>query len=597
MHRVPSYATAAAFAVVLIMAVPASAQVITDAEGDVRMALYDNELPSAHDWTAVDLRALTINEDGENFQWTVQVTALASDQGGGNCPDSGDLRSYFQYGAATYNIQQGLTVQCEPYGWLWETFGWDFNRRFIAELDVERSGSGDAVTVTVPKHLILDDGGTPPIAGRQFTDVRMRSYSMASFGGPDPEDPFNFQGRESLVVADNMPDLGTPSGTYLIQTGGMERSGPMRVWSEDPYRSSNGGDAVYVYEVSLANEASSTKTFNVSLQNVPDVWKRTAPTTITVGGGETATFQVAVETPFGHQHGGSDVFQVRAFDPESPTTWAMADLGVHYLAVPQPAGHHPAMYLYSEPLQDDAVWVTVLFGGDGLFSMNTIQEGSSGGKPLQGFYNGADGSTVAWISCLQDGLRMGLDFDMEGKGSFRANIESVRLYPGATVTGRLIHLGAGPPMQFCAPPFYGDRVVTEVATLAPVTLGDWQGAASIATEVVPVVDRMPYEAGATLVLEVWVEHTAVNGAGPSTASMVPGGELLLPLNEYYDERPAGLIGGGEEAPEVTEELVVALEQHDAGPGPDEGTATPAPLALALLGLLAAVGITARTRRP
>lgn len=562
----------------LLSATASGVLILEDPAGDVTMASYDVVLDAPYDWAAVDMVAIEIDETEESFLWTVEIAGVPTDAAG-NCPDSGDLRSFFRYGNLEYNVQQGRDVTCAPYALLWETLGSDFNRRLIGPLDVEAADT--RITATIPRELIVDDSGAPPIAGREFTNIRARSFSMASLGGPDISDPFSPEEGDLLVVNDNVPDTAVDDdagGTYRILSGGSRSEGDIRMWSDHPFRASNGGSGVHAFALNVENMGAPTDVM-VLLIGTPESWRVSPPAALTLGTGERATLTVAVETPSGHQHGGTDRFVARA--DTAAGHWAEADLGIHYLDVPQPAGHHPTLFLHPQPWEQANPFVTNFVGGDGDLWMDTLSEPREGAGPVQGFQDFIGEPRVSWPICLSGDLRLGLDFDLGREGAFIGSFTATKPYLGATLGGTLYQIKPGPAYAFCHPFFMEQREFVELATLAPVDLGDVQGSFGIDTPVTALVDDLPLEPGSTLMLELWVEHGLVSTPGGSGITLDPGASLDLPLLEYITDAPIGLIGGDAVVDDVDPDV---FEPADV----DEVEDSPAGLLLIPLAGLAAI---------
>lgn len=549
--------------VVLLFLPLAMGQIVTDPAGDVIMGSYGNNIPSPYPWQAVDMTAISVEEDEDFLYWTVSIAGEATNAGA-SCPDTGDLRTFFRYGEARYHVQQGLDLNCNPYAMLWETFNGDFSRRFLAQLDVNVEGAD--ITATIPKELILDEGGAPPMEGRSITHVRGRSFNMASLGGPDINDPS--QEGDMLVVNDNIPDNEADAGSYQWQTGGIRYEGETRLFSDRPFRASNGGDGVYVYDFVLQDNGQGGE-YILSYNNRPEGWRIAGPTSLTVAPGESLAFSVAAEVPFRHIHGGQDLWTLRV---DGVAGWAEIDTGISYLAVPQPAGHHPELYFYPSGGQG------FLFFGDGGIIMNTTAPDSTQFSEGQQ-QDGPQGSVMEWHVCLDEDLKLGLNFtEEEGQfsGVFQNNFPTT-----GTFTGALYHVGAGIPLQGCHPQFFGSRTMTELATFSEETLDLAGGDTPVASAITPVVDVVPYEPGSTLYV-----HFQVAQSTPTTAqmgAMVIGGAMMeLPLAEYREGTIVGAIG---EAP--AEENIEDFE-------PEAPVVEEAPVALPFIGL-AAIALLARRR--
>lgn len=591
--RVPLTALLAVLALLAIAAADAApVRVIEDPVGDVHIGSYGNYADVPAGYAAADFVAIDVEETDDAFLWTVQVAGEPSESN--SCIDQGDLRIWFRYGTIEYNIQQGQaafgSTSCQGYAALFETYGRDFARTLIGPLN--QTIEGTRFTVEVPRDWLVDETGAPPVAGREFRDIRGRSVSHYSFGGPDPTDPFSQEQGDLLVINDNIPDTAGESdegGAFRITTGGMRHEGDLRVWSEYPFRASNGGNGVFAYDVIMENVGDTTKTVTLALGDTPTDWRSSAPQTMALGPGGRMTHTVAVETPFGHRHGGTDAFLVRIVSESGD--WAEADLGIHYLETPQPAGHHPTLFIHPQLWegQRQNPFVTAFAGGDGDIWMHATSEPPGDVAAVQGFHGFPSDDTVLWPVCLTTDLKLGLDFDMASLGAFSGRFTATKPYTGATLEGMLYHVSPGPTMQFCYEDFLVDRTLTELARIEPVDVGDITGEASVEADVTPLVDEVPFEPGATLMLYVWLEHESVSTPGGSGIRLEPGAALDLPLLEYVTDAPVGLIGGPEAVSDVSEVDDTIFEET----GPDVSEDAPTAALVMLIGALAGVAVARR----
>ncbi len=532
--------------VLAVLLVPlASAQwLLEDPAGDVEASSYNNSSGAPGNWQAVDLLALGIVEEPEDLLFTVDIEGLP-DCEGGQCINAGDLRTYFQYGELGYYVQQGVDALGNAYGQLHSVTPGGVDGPAIATnlgatLDIQDS----SVTAKVPRDLIVDEAGTPPIKDRSITHILTRSYSQFSFGGPDVT---NSGSDDMLVIRDQM-GFDAPAN-FTFQFGGSTFQGTLQALSPAPFRASNGGAATYRYDINLLHTGDAETTLDIKVEGLPQGWSFQRPNgTLTVGPATQKDFAVLIHTPSGHQHGGSDVFHIAITDAGDKANWARVELGVHYLSVPQPAGHHPTLWLHS--LSDGTIaTATALFGNDGgRIWMNTLEEDPGDEQvPIVGQegVGGFQAQTTRWSICMIPNLRLGLDMDLSQTGRLEVPIGGTAPHTGVQLTGRLLHIAGPEPLDFCDPSLYNRRDQAEIARFdggaTQDILNNVQSFTLTATPL-PAGDYIPYEPGAQLVLEL--EATFTGGdPGPGGLAIHPGGRLDLPLLEYYDASPPGLIGG------------------------------------------------------
>lgn len=536
---------------VLLLPMASAQWLLEDPSGDVEVSSYNNSAGAPGNWQAVDLLAVGIIEEPEDLLFTVDIEGFP-DCEGGQCANAGDLRTYFQYGELAYYVQQGVDPLGNAYGQLHSVQPGGVDGPAIAtNLGAVKDIEASTVTARVPRELIVDEAGTPPAKDRTLTHIITRSYSQFSLGGPD----FTNSGSDDMLVTRDQMGFDAPAN-FTFQFGGSTSSGTLYGMSPAPFRASNGGEATYRYAVELHNTGNTSTAVTMNIQGLPSGWTFARPNgTLTIEPGAQTLFNILIHTPSGHQHGGSDVFHLFVEDQSDDANWARIELGVHYLSVPQPAGHHPTLWLHT--LTDGTVaTAAAAFGGDdGRIWMNTL-ENDPGDEQIpvvgQEGPGGFLGQTTRWSICMIPNLRLGLDMDLERTGSLAVTLGATAPHIGVQVTGRLLHIGGPEPLDFCDPGFYNGRVQALIATLdgsgaKDVTSG--QQSFDLTLTPLPAGDYIPFEEGAQLVLEL--EATFTGGdPGPGGLSLYPGGRMDLPLLEYYDARPAGLIGGEEEIVEV-----------------------------------------------
>ncbi len=517
-------------------------------------------------WSAVDLVKLTINEDPEAFYWTLQVAGY--DDAPGAELRNGDTRTIFQLGEKRYAIQMGRDLSGHFYGWLAEVGANDFELTRLAILNVEGDPEAGQIHVAIPRGLLRDEAGAPPAGGRSITELYTVAYSQFSLGGPDPEDPFNCC-ADAFVTTDRMPDAGT--WTAPIRLGGTDARGGLSLQSDAPYRATNGGQTFLKFEVEATSDAPRNAT--VALRGVPDAWSVTTPDSVTLPAGEAVKVPVLVTTPARHQHGGTQNFTLAI---ESDDAWATIDLGIHYLEVPQPAGHHDTLYFHVRhtPSGLEALLDPLGYSG-GQAHMVGVPDTDPEARPVDSTVSEFGGHASQWHICLSPSLLLGLDFDLNGTGRLQASFEAQRPYGVANVTGQLLHFSGGEVLPCDARKYRADnRTETLLAEMAapPQELGR----IDIDAPVTPLVDRVPYQKGAALMLVLRLDYANPDSQGPGPAHLLPGGSLKLPLFEYSDA-PAMVLTPPEPQPAAS------------APAPQEDEQAPATGMLVLM-VLAGVAL-------
>jgi hypothetical protein len=556
---------------------------LQDPSGDVEGVLAGSApLPAAGTWTALDLLALNLTEDPAGFTFEVQLEDIGEDEAR---TDYGNTQVRLTYGECTFYVNQYRSSDNGAYfGNLILIQG--ETTSFVRGLRAERDLATERIWTTVARLDLACDGQVPG-RGETFTAVRLLTFSGA----------VGVLGSGVLMVGDAMPDEGE-GATYEVRFGGGVAQGA-RLEAATAYQSSNGEAATYQFDLSASHDATADTRFRVFAENVPLGWNVTLPGEfVDLPASRPMLFPIYVETVFRHQHGHAESFQLHMQEVEGDRH-ATVDLGVHFLAVPQPAGHHSRLYVHSNDWSGTAGIVNAPLGGTGGYlTMNTLEEDPSdtrkpaiGRSEVVALNSGIGPASVGvsrfyWSVCLDPGLRLGLDFDLARQGTLQVPISSTRPLPGAHLTGRLLHLGPGDAPQYCSPFEYGDRETTVLAELdfgAQEIAPDGQATYSTAFQPLPASDYLVAQEGSLMVLELTLTATGMPVGGTGGANLDPGAWLDLPLNEYLGALPIEMPAEG--APTVPGFVPAAPASKDAS----------APAALAALAALAA-GAFARRRK-
>lgn len=589
-----------ALVVLALIGVPTLAQdtqetmaLLSDDAGDVEVKLYDNAAAAPGSWGAVDLRSLAMTEDRDFIHVTVGIDAWP-DCTGGTCVNAGDLRTHLEYNGAEYVVQQGVNLQGFTYAILNLQNGNSFQLTRMGFMDSERDEAAVTITAHIPRELLLDGSGAPPRKDASFTDIYTYSYSQFSLGGFNPDDPTG-PPTDMLTTEDNM-GFDAPA-TFLLALGGSDASGPVELDSPAPYRASNGGQATYQFALEAIFRGDGEPLFELEFEGVPDAWNVERPNgLLRLPTNTPAEFSILVETPFGHQHGGSESFVLRIRSIDNPDLWAETELGIHHLSIPQPSGHHPTMYFHSRATAAPFDVVSPVLGGtSGSLYANTLQEDEGDqGVDTQGWTSLPGQDRFRFAACLEPELLMGVDVNMTLEGLFAATFSSTVPLNDVVLQGRVLHLAPGAPINNCVHSIYQGREETIISTFGPSAPQSVGGSTTFELPVLPDAggEYIPYASGALLVVEFEISPETIPGDtgpnGPLTLKMSPGGSITLPLDEYKDARPAGLVGLGAEAP-----APAATPEADAFDQEPESKGSPAGFALVPVALLA---LLARRRR-
>lgn len=540
MHWLPVYVSA------LLLTVPALAAqttgtelppLVTDAKGDVTMTPLGGPTQPASGFDAVDLLALWLHETPDDLL----VKAALAKMDGQPGPSQASVQAFFVFDGVEYRV--GMYRSSDNEAWFGSLGARKVGEPFFratAPLAARYDVAAGQVWTSIDRDLLPGGSGRAMARDDVLTGVYAKAMVTLGYAATFNDPTIPVQGA-LLDVADRVPDVDGASLT--LQFGGAQGVGGLSLTAANPFRASNGADGTYVFDVEAANRADAPRTLRLEAQHVPSGWNVSLPgTSLRLEAGAAASFQVAVQTPFFHDHGTSQTFHLRMVDPQDADAWAQVELGIHYLAVPQPAGHHDTLFLHSHPWSGSAAVVNPFLGGtSGVLTFNTLEQDPEDAKvPLTAYSSiGSTNDFYGWAGCLDPGLAMGLDFDTSRTGVLRLPVFATKLVPDAVLTGRLLIVRGG-NMQYCFPSEYRTLDVEEVATLeasVPRQVGP-NGMEILESVVRAKADVVAFEPGAALVLELSLRGSGPGIGGAGGPELRPGGFLRLPLEEYTDAAPS-----------------------------------------------------------
>lgn len=515
----------------LLFIVPATAQttVLEEASDDATATVGGLDVP--YDASAFDLAALLIEEQPQDFGFTLRVADLQRDAE--TDLDSGFYMVDFQHADAGYRIQFGRFVLGGQVSYTAELMVFDSGRQGyvpVERLAVDARPEANTLGVTVPRELLVDGNGTAPTLGREFSFFK--AFSRSSVLG--------LNGAPGVTVSDAMPDTGFSQVPYAIQQG-LRQSGHAALWSDDPVRASNGEQGTFVYYVQAENLDEQQDRFDLSVANVPNGWDVTLPaSTIRIDGNSTQPFPVVVTTPFAHQHGAFESFVLKMTSHRDAQSVGQLQMGIRYLEVPQPAGHHDRLWIHARtdgnqqgldllsPTQSRVVGYMNAAEDDGVGQAMDI-------PPTQTFSSIAT-SQFEWIVWLEPGLQLGLDFDLSRTGLAELEFTSDLPYSDVVLSGQLMHYEGVERTSFG----FSSGAETLLGDLAPTTPVTVNGPTRIETifTAKPDADFIEYTDRGALALHLRLESSS---QGPILVTddvimprLLTGGTLTLPLFEYRD---------------------------------------------------------------
>ncbi len=529
-------AVALLMAGLLAAALPAGAQdatapLLTDPEGDATLIVQGTPAGSANAvYPAVDVVGLSLAELPDAFVWTLTVNDLR----GGNEETGADGASYdvyFTHNGREFDLTVSLTLPAvsgvplanlaardSPDG-QWSGVWFSFE-------DTTTDLAADTLTVTLPRETLADLDGAVPFPGR--TLERMHVVSSSGLSGSSVNVFVSTPMPYSVV--DQMPNAEAEWATYAVQVGVLQ-AGNARLGSLQPFRASNGEATTFVYQVDASNIGEENATYQLNVVGTTKAQVVLPVDLLTIPGGGSVQVPVLATVPFAHDHGGIDQFLLEMRDVDDPTSIGRLQMGIRYLAVPQPAGHHDTVFLHLPPASSGAQGV---LGFDEGF-LNTMEtDDREGPGPWHARGLGFSGTTYSsyWSLGLSPGLEMGLDFDLGRVGQAVVPVASTLPLMGATLQGYLYVTDSGG--------FFGDHVQVASFTSAPVDIPP-NGMHSYQVELVPEedADLIPFAPGQNLYLDLELTYTLAPsplvGFADETPALARGGLLRLPLNEYHDD--------------------------------------------------------------
>lgn len=403
----------------------------------------------------------------------------------------------------------------------------------LAELNVTVNAQASTMAVTFPATLIKGQTGLPARNGSTLENISASSRQLtanslgtilAGAGTPPTQG----------LIADRMPDTG--SVTYAIQTI-IAATSQLIVDSPDPIRATNGGPGTFVYPIRATNIGSTSIEVGFTIENLPTSWQVSfVDDVLQVPPGETRTTSAVVQPPFGHAHGTTTNLTVQARSTADTQVGNNVILQLYYSDPPQPAGHHPQLFIHSFDNQDvaysTAIEPTTGFTNRDLF-MNANSEDPRNSGQLVNAESG-EGTDHYWRISMSPALGMGLDFEKSGIGKLQGQLTSSNTMeiPGVKLSAVLLLAVADQEIPLASG-----------TNDAPLTIGETPVEFEVQLPVKPESDYIPYTPGSNLILEIHAEFQEPGAEiGVTTLNLQPGARLQLPLLEYQDLIPLPQLG-------------------------------------------------------
>lgn len=516
-----------------LLAVPAQAQdpgapLLTDLTGDVRTEVQGQPGPATTLYPAADLVSLALTEEASAFVIQLGVDDLrpASEDTGveGTRYDIDFTHNGRDFQLAIFRTLPSLS---------------DFTFATLAMRDLPQDEwsviwsddtalvvdfVADLFTVTLPRDVLADADGAAPFPGRSLDGIQVHAASglsegTISIGAAQTDFPYD--------LLDDMPNAGKEPATYAIQLGTVQ-TGNARLSSDTPFRASNGEATTYVFEVVAENLGEDEDVFDLVAVDVPDHLTVVLPVPlVSLEGEDAVTVPVLVTVPFGHDHGSASSFILELRSSTDPGSVGRLQMGVRFLAVPQPAGHHDTLWLHPPAGAQSPTSVLQFTPA----RMNTLEDDpAAGDQPYMatGLSFNVGEYYYDWDYWLAPALEMGLDVDVFREGSFSIPIATTAPLMQSRIEGALWVVGNE------------DEGSILIATFESETMDMAQQATTIFTGTLRPAqdgDEVPFQPGQNLYLSVQMTTAGpvpTSGFANEAPAIAKGAFLQVPLNEWHD---------------------------------------------------------------
>jgi hypothetical protein len=511
-----------------------SAALLSDPAGDVQLLVAGT--PTAPDsaaaYSGADLRSLAIAETRTEFTFTITVEDLKPAEQD-SAADGISISTYFTHNGREFRLEMIRSlpaVDATFYGYLnaRDSANAEWNGLWFTGTEVRGDVDADTLSVTIPRDMLADAEGALPFPGRSLEGIHVKAGSTfqdayISVGNPVPrvEWPAN--------PSDDLPDDAAAAATYPIALG-VAQSGHAFLSSQTPFRASNGEATTYILTAVAENLGDAADRFTFAVAGASSRITVVVPVQVLALEGKAShEVPVLVTVPFGHQHGDTESFILEMTSESDPGSVGRVEMGVRFLAVPQPAGHHDTLYLHGGATQGG---VGPLLNFRAAF-MSTLEEDpfASPGNYYSTSQGGGPGRwTYYYYYRLHPGLQLGLDFDLARTGRLVVPVGTTEPMLGTTMAGELYVYSTSAQDS------------TRLAILPAGEPADIQANSQHLFEtefdIEKEADSVPYVDGQEMYLNLRISTLSAVptfGIADTGAYIAEGGSLRLPLNEWHDD--------------------------------------------------------------
>lgn len=521
----------AACTVLMLMAAPAAAAPLAeDDAGDHEVTVAGVAPLTGVRWNALDMLSVEVTESPQGFDFILEVDELAPPGEEVVLVDGIDWFLHFSYRDADYRINL-YRVGNQPissgyiYGATLDQYDAGAQRWALLEFyQVDVDEEAGTLGVHLPRDHIVGGDGAGAMKDEALVDVHVTAkLFMESFtvSGPTGEVDSPIQGH------DRMPDDGMVE--IPIQEG-IDQTGSAGLHTQAPVRVSNGEATTMLFTLTGENRADEQQLFRLVAKDAPEHWTVTFPSDLVrIDAGDKVELPVLVTTPFNHEHGAFYSMMVEMQSQQDPEAVGRAEIGIRYTKVPQPAGHH------------DETFIHIDSQGRAYFNTEEDDPGDEGEEARSNSGCSCNGQDIDRFDIpLLPGLLMGLDFDLDRTGTLDIPIHFARPAFGVTVTGEIgVYEGTdGRREGFFSDD--NDRVVAQLSRSDPMDFDAGETKQfSLEINGTAFGDYLPYEQDNAMILHLDVSKPSTTASFcclvEPEATVLPGGRMVLPLNEYHDD--------------------------------------------------------------
>ncbi|HLE46681.1 MAG TPA: FixG Ig-like domain-containing protein [Candidatus Thermoplasmatota archaeon] len=402
-------------------------------------------------------------------------------------------------------------------------------------LNTTVDASHGTLRVELPKKYLLDRSFAPIRPGTELKGV----YAFVQ----------QFAGAHSLV--DRAPD-GGGGPPFHAEIGELDQHGRIFLSTQLPIRASNGESTTMVYSAKVTNRADADDVVTLDVTDLDPDWRARVPARVKVGAGNSVDIPVILSMNFTHDHGVTKMFKLTARSTTRPGEFATLPFGVHWLEVPQPAGHHDKLWIHSLPadlqpgiplpITRQIGWLNALAQDPNPLADDAPIAGTSS-FPLAGGLGASASTDVSWAFTLKPELKIGLHLDGSAKGSFATRLRSTLPATTATLSAELFYCDPEGKTPGRATWRCGDRgtlVIVLQGQSRPTQLPA-NGETAFELELAPntTAEFAHYKPGAQfgmlLRLRADVPQSASLLVVRPAVELIPKASLItMPLHEYHD---------------------------------------------------------------